>query len=103
VARFNTSFQSFFTRSALRREGRVSSAATGRRASFRPLLDGASALSRRAAPSPGSELAPKPASDARRGPGWFDSSWDLRSGLEVHEGLPADARLNEWLEASLRA
>ena len=41
--------------------------------------------------------------DRVRGPGWFDSSWDLRCGLEVREGLPADARLNEWLEVCLMA
>jgi len=39
--------------------------------------------------------------DRVRGPGWFESSWDLRCGLEVREGLPADARLNEWLEVCL--
>ena len=39
--------------------------------------------------------------DRVRGPGWFDSSWDLRCGLEVREGLPADAKLNEWLEVCL--
>ena len=22
------------------------------------------------------------------GPGWFDSSWELRSGLQVKEGMP---------------
>ena len=38
-----------------------------------------------------------------KGPGWFDSSWDLESGLEVLEGLPGDARLNEWLTVCLRA
>ncbi len=37
------------------------------------------------------------------GPGWFDSSWDLVSGLDVREGLPGDARLNEWLTVCLRA
>jgi len=31
------------------------------------------------------------------GPGWFDSSWDLKCGLDVSEGLPADANVNEWL------
>ena len=41
--------------------------------------------------------------DRVRGPGWFDSSWDLSRGLEVREGLPGDARLNEWIEACLRA
>ena len=37
------------------------------------------------------------------GPGWFDSSWDLMCGLDVREGLPGDARLNEWLTVCLRA
>jgi hypothetical protein len=41
--------------------------------------------------------------DPVRGPGWFDSSWDLSRGLEVREGLPGDAKLNEWIEACLRA
>ena len=31
------------------------------------------------------------------GPGWFESSWDLARGLEVCEGLPADAGVEEWL------
>ncbi|MEO6031447.1 MAG: hypothetical protein ABIP61_06030 [Burkholderiaceae bacterium] len=38
---------------------------------------------------------------AARGPGWFDSSWELQCGLEVREGLPVDARLHEWLMAAL--
>ena len=37
-----------------------------------------------------------------RAPGWFDSSWELIRGLEVHEGLPFDARLHDWLRACLR-
>jgi hypothetical protein len=37
-----------------------------------------------------------------RGPGWFDSSWELHSGCEVREGLPADSTLREWIEAWLR-
>ena len=37
------------------------------------------------------------------GPGWFDSSWELGRGLEVREGLPADAGLNEWLAVCLRS
>ena len=37
--------------------------------------------------------------DGRRGPGWFESSWELRSGLEVREGLPGDLGANEWLVA----
>lgn len=31
------------------------------------------------------------------GPGWFESSRDLARGLEVCEGLPADAGVDEWL------
>ena len=42
-------------------------------------------------------------SNAAQGPGWFESSWDLIRGLDVHEGSPGDARLSEWLEACLRA
>jgi hypothetical protein len=42
--------------------------------------------------------APTPA-DAQGGPGWFDSSWELQRGLEVREGLPGDAGLDEWLGA----
>jgi len=33
------------------------------------------------------------------GPGWFDSSWELRAGLEVREGLPEDVRVDEWVDA----
>jgi len=40
--------------------------------------------------------------DSSTGPGWYDSSWDLRQGLVVREGLPADAQLREWLEHLLR-
>jgi hypothetical protein len=36
-----------------------------------------------------------------RGPGWFDSSWDLRRGCEVREGWPGDAGLRDWLEGWL--
>jgi hypothetical protein len=36
------------------------------------------------------------------GPGWFDSSWELRSGLQVKEGLPADLPLHAWLETWLQ-
>jgi hypothetical protein len=41
-------------------------------------------------------------SEHRPGPGWFDSSWDLQRGLDVREGLPDDAKLDEWLEVCLR-
>jgi hypothetical protein len=37
------------------------------------------------------------------GPGWFDSSWELRTGLQVEEGLPADLPLHGWLEGWLQA
>jgi len=40
--------------------------------------------------------------DPSTGPGWYDSSWELRHGLVVHEGFPADAQLHEWLEHHLR-
>jgi len=40
---------------------------------------------------------PPHTSDRLAGPGWFDSSWDLRRGLEVSEGLPGDVQPNEWL------
>ena len=32
------------------------------------------------------------------GPGWFDSSLDLRSGLDVVEAEPADLDLPSWIE-----
>ena len=31
------------------------------------------------------------------GPGWYESSDDLRRGLEVMEGLPSDTPLADWL------
>ena len=37
-----------------------------------------------------------------KGPGWFDSSWELVRGLDVREGLPGDAGLYEWLDVCLR-
>lgn len=42
------------------------------------------------------------ADEPPQGPGWFDSSWELIRGLEVHEGLPFDARLHDRLRACLR-
>ena len=39
--------------------------------------------------------------DESLGPGWFDSSWELGKGLDVREGLPADAGLDEWLAVCL--
>ena len=38
-----------------------------------------------------------------QGVGWFDSSWDLATGLDVLEGLPIDPPLNLWLELCLAA
>ena len=35
------------------------------------------------------------------GPGWFDSSWELRSGLQVKEGLPSDLGVCAWIESWL--
>ena len=37
------------------------------------------------------------------GPGWFDSSWDLRRGLEVREDWFGEERLHGWIEDFLRA
>ena len=44
-------------------------------------------------------LSPEALDDADLplGPGWFDSSWDLKRGLDVREGLPANASVNEWV------
>ena len=36
------------------------------------------------------------------GPGWFDSSWDLRRGLEVRESWSDDERVQGWIEDFLR-
>lgn len=36
-------------------------------------------------------------SEALSGPGWYDSSHELRRGLEVLEGLPSDTPLEAWL------
>ena len=40
--------------------------------------------------------------DRVRAPGWFDSSWDLQSGLEVREAWFGDDGLNGWIESFLR-
>jgi hypothetical protein len=37
------------------------------------------------------------------GPGWFDSSWDLRRGLEVREDCFGDDCLHGWIERFLAA
>ncbi len=36
-----------------------------------------------------------------RGPGWFDSTWELDRGLDVREGWPADVPLGVWLDCYL--
>ncbi|MCI4428002.1 MAG: hypothetical protein JHC40_02410 [Burkholderiales bacterium] len=36
------------------------------------------------------------------GPGWFDSSWELETGLEVCEGGALEPTLQSWFEAALR-
>jgi hypothetical protein len=48
----------------------------------------------------------QPASEAggrSGGPGWFDSSWDLRRGLDVREGWSDDERVHGWIEEFLTA
>ena len=37
------------------------------------------------------------ANEGLNGPGWYDSSHELRRGLEVLEGLPSDTPLEAWL------
>ena len=34
------------------------------------------------------------------GPGWYESSRDLKRGLTVLESLPAEMALNDWLKNS---
>jgi hypothetical protein len=41
------------------------------------------------------------ANDESGGPGWYESSRELESGLQVHEGA-GDALLAEWHEARRR-
>jgi hypothetical protein len=35
--------------------------------------------------------------EALTGPGWYDSSHELRRGLDVLEGLPSDTAVEDWL------
>jgi hypothetical protein len=37
--------------------------------------------------------------DLPRGPGWFDSSWDLGNGLAIDVAEPGDPAFLAWLEA----
>ncbi|MEO5882921.1 MAG: hypothetical protein ABIQ06_10950 [Caldimonas sp.] len=43
-----------------------------------------------------------PSRSRPEGPGWFDSSWELRAGLQVKEGLPVDLGLCAWIETWLQ-
>ena len=36
-------------------------------------------------------------------PGWFDSSWELKSGLDVKEGWLGEESLSGWIESFLFA
>ena len=47
--------------------------------------------------------ASEPAGGCTAGPGWYESSWDLRRGLEVRESGEADAHLRSWIEDFLGA
>jgi hypothetical protein len=38
-----------------------------------------------------------------RGPGWFDSSWDLDRGLDVDVAAPGDPMFAAWIDALARA
>jgi hypothetical protein len=64
----------------------------------------AAALSDRSliAIAPREQRSDRGAEERFRAPGWFDSSWDLRRGLEVHEGWLGDEELNGWIEGFLR-
>ena len=53
-------------------------------------------------PEPNEVPSDEPVRFRPKGPGWFDSSWELRSGLQVKEGLPADLPLQGWIEAWLQ-
>ena len=72
-------------------------------ASFLNAFSGSRVRAERANRLPRSRAPRAATCDARPGAGWFDSSWDLQRGLEVHEGLPEDAPLTEWIEVCLRS
>lgn len=36
------------------------------------------------------------------GPGWYESSRELRCGLDIAVGVPADAPLDDWIYECLR-
>ncbi len=60
-------------------------------------LRGRSAAQRRFLMMNLAELDPLPL-----GPGWYDSSWELETGLEVSEAAGVDAQLAPWFDAALR-
>ena len=47
--------------------------------------------------------APRVERASGAGPGWFDSSFELRRGLEVREGWSDDERVRSWGDDYLRA
>ena len=63
-------------------------------------------MSRPAAPFPSPQpievRRDEPYRSRPAGPGWFDSSWELRSGLQVDEGLPTDLGVCAWIETWLQ-
>ncbi|MEO6363451.1 MAG: hypothetical protein ABIO71_09505 [Caldimonas sp.] len=55
------------------------------------------AASRIAVPPPRVAVGPG------RGPGWFDSSFELQRGLEVHEAWPGDDGPSAWIDGLFAA
>ena len=53
--------------------------------------------------APGRDASSPAARRASAGPGWFESSWELRRGLEVKEGWSEDDRVRDWIEDFLSA
>jgi hypothetical protein len=49
-----------------------------------------------------SMTAPEAADDEAAGPGWYESSRELETGLLVREGTPGDELLAAWHEARRR-
>jgi hypothetical protein len=69
---------------------------------FRLPASGSCFRSSRASQGTLGALRPPGPSDASGGAGWHESSRELRQGLDVVEGLPADPQLHEWIEVCLR-
>ncbi len=53
-------------------------------------------------PEPNEVPSDEPVRFRPKGPGWFDSSWELRCGLRVEEGLPSDLGVCAWIETWLQ-